>query len=210
MANPTPHTIKLQNCKCIRHTTISLLTETLNIKYGSNGTGKSTIAQALKLYTEQQNPESRVDWETMRPYGVDPRNDTAAPAVTASSFKKVEVFDENYANRFVFKAPEDITDDSYGVLVTDRECELLENEIRGELQELVEAFESQEYISSFQEQLNSSPFVFTLTKQESFRKNTDFGELVAGVGCFRNPSDILTPFRVYYSGGFVTTSKWAK
>ena len=35
--------IRVKNCNCISDATIEIVEKSLNIKYGSNGTGKSTI-----------------------------------------------------------------------------------------------------------------------------------------------------------------------
>ena len=44
-------TIEINNCNCIKSADIKLEEGTLNIKYGSNGTGKSTISKAVFLKT---------------------------------------------------------------------------------------------------------------------------------------------------------------
>lgn len=39
--------IKIKNCNCISDADIYLEENSLNIKYGSNGTGKSTVCKAI-------------------------------------------------------------------------------------------------------------------------------------------------------------------
>lgn len=39
--------IRVKNCNCISDATIEIVEKSLNIKYGSNGTGKSTISEAI-------------------------------------------------------------------------------------------------------------------------------------------------------------------
>ena len=46
------HTITIRNCNNIRTADISLAECTLNIKFGYNGTGKSTISEAIRLKME--------------------------------------------------------------------------------------------------------------------------------------------------------------
>ena len=48
----TEHTIKIRNCNNIRKADISLMEGTLNIKFGYNGTGKSSISEAIRLKME--------------------------------------------------------------------------------------------------------------------------------------------------------------
>lgn len=39
--------IKIMNCNCIKEAEIEIEEYALNIKYGANGTGKSTISKAI-------------------------------------------------------------------------------------------------------------------------------------------------------------------
>ena len=48
----TDYNVTIRNCNSIGETTITLRPASLNIKYGPNGIGKSTIARALTLRTE--------------------------------------------------------------------------------------------------------------------------------------------------------------
>lgn len=45
--------IRVKNCNCISDATIEIVEKSLNIKYGSNGTGKSTISEAI--YAQANN-----------------------------------------------------------------------------------------------------------------------------------------------------------
>ena len=42
--------IRVKNCNCISDATIEIVEKSLNIKYGSNGTGKSTISKAIEAF----------------------------------------------------------------------------------------------------------------------------------------------------------------
>ncbi len=46
------HIILIKNCNNIQSAEISLSENTLNIKFGYNGTGKSTIGEAIRLKME--------------------------------------------------------------------------------------------------------------------------------------------------------------
>lgn len=37
----------IRNCNCIKNAEIEIVENTLNIKYGLNGTGKTTISEAI-------------------------------------------------------------------------------------------------------------------------------------------------------------------
>lgn len=50
--------IRVKNCNCISDATIEIVEKSLNIKYGSNGTGKSTISEAI--YAQANNETDRL------------------------------------------------------------------------------------------------------------------------------------------------------
>ena len=50
--------IRVKNCNCISDATIEIVEKSLNIKYGSNGTGKSTISEAI--YAQANNGTDRL------------------------------------------------------------------------------------------------------------------------------------------------------
>lgn len=59
--------IRVKNCNCISDATIEIVEKSLNIKYGSNGTGKSTISEAI--YAQANNETDRL--KDFKPYAVD-------------------------------------------------------------------------------------------------------------------------------------------
>lgn len=66
--------IRVKNCNCISDATIEIVEKSLNIKYGSNGTGKSTISEAI--YAQANNETDRL--KDFKPYG---SNDNSQPTV---------------------------------------------------------------------------------------------------------------------------------
>ena len=64
--------IRVKNCNCISDATIEIVEKSLNIKYGSNGTGKSTISEAI--YAQANNETDRL--KDFKPYG---SNDNSQP-----------------------------------------------------------------------------------------------------------------------------------
>lgn len=87
--------IKIMNCNCIDDAEISIKANTLNIKYGLNGTGKSSISKAI-LYSSNQDTE---ELAKLKPY-----NSNEEPNIENCGFKKVRLFDESYVNRYLFES----------------------------------------------------------------------------------------------------------
>ena len=88
--------IRVKNCNCISDATIEIVEKSLNIKYGSNGTGKSTISEAI--YAQANNETDRL--KDFKPYG---SNDNSQPTVDNPYFHVVKVFNEDYVIPICFK-----------------------------------------------------------------------------------------------------------
>lgn len=91
--------IKIQNCNCIRNADITITKNSLNIKYGVNGTGKSTIGLALSLAVESA-PDKLME---LCPYGVDKSKEEELPKVLSLPYHSVKVFNEDYVRGYLFQ-----------------------------------------------------------------------------------------------------------
>lgn len=124
--------IHVKNCKCINDASIKVVEHALNIKYGCNGTGKSTISEAISVGV------SGKAWpQDIIPYGSD---ESAVPEVKTDGFNSVMVFDEEYINRFLIKG-DGFYEDPYRVLLRSPECEELAHEIDEKLSDLQGMFQ---------------------------------------------------------------------
>ena len=109
--------IRVKNCNCISDATIEIVEKSLNIKYGSNGTGKSTISEAI--YAQANNETDRL--KDFKPYG---SNDNSQPTVDNPYFHVVKVFNEDYVNSYLFQGDE-FLDDSFQVFLKSDKCDSL-------------------------------------------------------------------------------------
>ena len=97
-------TAVIKNCNNIKKGEISWQPHSLNIKYGINGTGKSTIAKAIISQSDSSEAVHNIGYklESLRPYG--PLEHDDKPEINISnSVGKALVFNENYVSRFLFK-----------------------------------------------------------------------------------------------------------
>lgn len=120
--------IRVKNCNCISDATIEIVEKSLNIKYGSNGTGKSTISEAI--YAQANNETDRL--KDLKPYGSD---DNSQPTVDNPYFHVVKVFNEDYVNSYLFQGDE-FLDDSFQVFLKSDKCDSLAAQIERMLEEL--------------------------------------------------------------------------
>ena len=101
--------IEIKNCNSIDYANISIKENTLNIKYGINGTGKTTISKAIQYATRDDRDEL---FNILIPFK-HRKNQTEdnIPKVSGiDNFKTVLLFNEEYVNNFVFLEDEILKD----------------------------------------------------------------------------------------------------
>ena len=85
--------IAIENCNNISKGVISLEEEKLNIRYGMNGTGKSTLSTAISLFSQGK------PMDDLKPFGSD---DEIIPTISIDGdIQGVRVFNEEFVNNMV-------------------------------------------------------------------------------------------------------------
>ena len=116
--------IKIKNCNCISEAEIYLEENSLNIKYGSNGTGKSTVCKAI--FAKANNNTEKMS--ELCPYGTAKNDEEHQPNVSDIPYVNVKVFDETYVNSYLFQDTS-FLENSYKVFLSSDKCEQLKEEI---------------------------------------------------------------------------------
>ena len=119
--------IILKTCNSIDETKIELHSDTLNIKYGMNGIGKSTIVRAIELATNNEDS----DLSDLMPFKYIGKadKDRAIPSIEGlDSISSVSVFNEDYVNQFVFKQDE-VVKNSFEIFMKTKEYDQKMEEI---------------------------------------------------------------------------------
>lgn len=194
--------IKLKNCNCIKEAEIEIEEGALNIKYGSNGTGKSTISKAIYYKTHNNDDEL----QSLQPYDTE---DGQMPDVECSSFSKVKVFDESYVNSYLFEERSFLSN-SYQVFLRSTECDKLTADIEVLLSELQGVFRNNETIQNLRVFL---PQYFEAVKYNdgAIPKRGGIGEFIKGNGGGFEKYNELIPYKPFYENrDMATVSKWAK
>ena len=197
--------IKIKNCNCISDAEIYLEENSLNIKYGSNGTGKSTVCKAI--FAKANRSVERMN--ELRPYGIEENDEEHQPDVSDIPYSNVKVFDENYVNSYLFQDAS-FLENSFKVFLRSDECEQLKEEINILLASLQGVFEENEEIKNLREFL---PKYFDTIKfsDGKIQKKGGVGEFLRGNGSgFENYDEIksYSPFFEHRDMG--TVAKWAK
>jgi len=91
----------IKNCTSIDFASIKVKKNTLNIKYGHNGLGKSSIARAI--YSAVKNDGALEDLKPFKYRGIEENN----PEVLGhESIRSILLFDERYVTQFAFQRDE--------------------------------------------------------------------------------------------------------
>lgn len=158
--------ISIENCNSIDFADISLLEGRLNIKYGPNGIGKSTIAKAMVSQIRQDGT-----LDVLTPFKRRGKDKQAKPKVDgATLLKSALVFDEDYVNQFVFKQDE-VVKNSFDIFIKTPEYLASMNEIEKLLEGIAKAFSSNPEIEQTTKDLKELRDAFGTSKTGAIPKN---------------------------------------
>jgi ABC-type cobalamin/Fe3+-siderophores transport system ATPase subunit len=172
---PADYQIRIKDCNSIGEANISLRRSSLNIKYGPNGLGKSTIARALTLRTEGGNLDE------LTPFKYRAKADGPRPVVEgAEEINSVLTFNDAYVSQFVFQ-PDEVLKNSFEIFINTDDYKQGLEQIESMFQSLKETFAQQtefnEALISFTELRDA----FNVTKTGVVAK-TSRGFKALGVG----------------------------
>lgn len=170
--------VTIQNCNSITDARITLRRSALNIKYGANGVGKSTIARSLMLRSEEDGA-----LDELIPFKYRNDSSTTSPSVTgAESINKVLVFDDNYVSQFVFQRNE-VLKDSFEIFINTPEYQAGNEQIESLFEALKDTFTNQKDFDRALEAFTDLHSAFAVTKTGSISKSSrGFKAISMGVG----------------------------
>lgn len=133
--------VEIKNCNNIESGKIEIKENFLNIKYGINGTGKSTIAKGVVLTVSDKKNLTNTIAELTPFKHFDESAAGEIPALAKpevlgiDGIKHIKVFDEKYINDFVFQ-PDELIKGSFEVFIRDDAYEKGMNEIDGRVEKI--------------------------------------------------------------------------
>ena len=151
--------IQIKNCNSIDSADITIAQNKLNIRYGVNGTGKSTIAKCLALKSKNE------DLNGLCPFKHRSSNDAATKPVIqgAESFSTVMVFNEEYVNQFIFQQDEVIAN-SFNIFVRTPEYEARLAAIEGHTSGIKDSFKDSDALNKLITDLQTLSAAFGKSK----------------------------------------------
>lgn len=178
--------INLKRCNNIENGNVSIQKENLNIKYAVNGTGKSTIAKAIKLYKTDKDIEKNEENTLLelKPFKYRKDKDNNPLVEGVESISKVSIFNEDYINKFVF-LPDELLKNSVEVFIIDEKYEKGMKDINDKIKDVEETFKKDEELEDLLIDLSELYKCFgtskNISKASSIVKGTNIGNKVKNV-----------------------------
>lgn len=173
---PSDYAITITDCNSITEARITLRRGSLNIKYGPNGIGKSTIAHALVL-----NAEGDDALRNLMPFKYRQGDSAKAPAVVgAEEIKSALVFDEHYVSQFVFQ-PDEVVKNSFEIFIKTPEYQAGIQALETIFEDLKQLFVENKPLDDVIASLTELCDAFTVTKSGGIAR-TSKGFKALGMG----------------------------
>lgn len=162
----TVHNLIIANCNSIDRAEISLSSSCLNIKYGPNGIGKSTLAKAIEASMKGEGLSA------LLPFKHRSSEKPPSPSVSgAEAFQKLCVFNEDYVSQFVFQQDE-VVRNSFNIFVRTADYDQAMDDLNALLEGVRKAFSSNEGIDQALKDLGEIKDAISLTSKGEISKSS--------------------------------------
>lgn len=191
-------TIKIQNCNNITSGEIKIYADKLNILFGRNGTGKSTIARSIFL-ASQGKPLTE-----LAPYGS--VGEKSSPSIEGLETGGVAIFDDDYVNQYVYQ-PDTLIKDAFEVLIRSKEYDEAKNNIDDTLANIRTTITGRQKIIDLQKQIGVLIDTIKFTSNNKIAKRGGAKGILEGKGAYFKPPEELNELKPFFEED--TVSKWA-
>lgn len=200
-----PIMINIENCNNIDIGKIEIIPKYLNIKYGINGTGKSTIANSIRYCIEDSKNGSNTlnNLKSFKNYN----NDIEPKVEIQGDIKEVLIFNDEYIEKHVF-LENDLIENSFEILICDETYEKNRENINTYIDQLRKFFHNNEALEDMIQNLEALNKAFGTSKKIS--KSSPFFKAL-GEGNNINPDNIPEELKSY--SDFIISennNNWAK
>lgn len=198
--------IEIKNCNSIDYANISIKENTLNIKYGINGTGKTTISKAIQYATRDDRDEL---FNILIPFK-HRKNQTEdnIPKVSGiDNFKTVLLFNEEYVNNFVFLEDE-ILKDSFEVFLKNEKFDKAMNEIEMLINDVSLLFKDDQQLNELIKCLRDLSLCFGKSTKNGYSAASSVGKGLKDGNKIVNIPEELKVYKDYLNSA--DNSKWLK
>lgn len=190
--------ISIKNCNNITSGELSLCDDKLNILFGRNGTGKSTIARAV--YLKSQGKELT----ELSPYGS--ASTSTTPSIDGVADGGIAIFDDNYVSQYVYQ-PDSLIKDAFEVLIRSPEYDDTKKNIDDALGKIRTTITERQGIAELRSQIGALIDTIKFTSGNKIAKWGGVKGILEGKGAYFNPHPELGDLKPFLEGD--TVSKWA-
>ena len=170
--------VNLSNCNNITCGSIDIYHNKLNIKFGLNGTGKSTVAKAIRYCHDPIKLNSLTTYSSYE----------KASVVMDSNFDNIMVFDENFVNQVAFQKNK-LVPNAFNVFLKTPEYEERKAKVDTRLKNLHSVFEDDSIIS-LRDELQAISSQFTFGKNGNLNKRGVFSSLISKGNLYQIPDEL--------------------
>lgn len=207
-------TAEISNCNNISSGKVFWEKGKLNIKYGLNGTGKTTIGKAVIASSKIKSELHHVEYtlESLRPYGTEDDESKKPSVIISEDVGKVAVFNEDYVSSFLF-TDAGLMSDAFSIFVKPEGYEDRIEEINGLMKALPGTFSEIPELDTLLESLGKLIGEYGraqngIGKSAGFYKALYEGnkldnipEDLSGYSGYLKPNDKLAPWLKWQSDG---------
>lgn len=198
----TYYQITIENCNSIDKAEISIKKNSLNIKYGPNGLGKSTIAKAIVSQARNNGT-----LETLMPFKGRGKEGASEPKVSGiRELSSALVFDEEFVNQFAFQK-EEVLKNSFDIFIKTPEYDEAMKEIEELFIGIKKAFAADPEIEKTTKDLKDLRDAFGKSNKDgSISKSSKVLKAFGSGNKIDNIPDNLTPYELFIKSS--SPSKW--
>jgi energy-coupling factor transporter ATP-binding protein EcfA2 len=192
------YAIQIKNCNNIVIGEIGIHAEKLNILFGCNGTGKSTVARAINLVSQ------RKALTELAPYGVNSSENP--PTLEGAVFDSIAIFDEEYVGQYVYQ-PDTLIKDTFEILIRSKEYDIAKKNIDEALSKIRSTITGRQEIIDLQNQIGMLIDAVKFTSGSKIAKRGGIKGILEGKGAYFSPPAELNELKPFFEDDIV--SKWA-
>lgn len=190
--------IRIRNCNNITSGEMSICANKLNILFGRNGTGKSTIARAVSLASQKKALSE------FAPYGLSSNDVT--PSIEGVDFDSIAIFDDEYVSQYVYQ-PGTLIKDTFEILIRSKEYDEAKKNIDEALSKIKTTITGCQEIINLQQQIGVLLDTIKFTSGNKIAKRGGAKGVLEGKGAYFNPPAELNELKPFFEED--TVSKWA-
>jgi energy-coupling factor transporter ATP-binding protein EcfA2 len=172
--------VNISNCNNIRSGNIKIAKDKLNIKYGINGTGKTTISRTI---SNANSTDKMKELQTY--YSDDPAQVSIVPC-----FNNILTFDESFVNQIVFKENNEVIENSFEIFIKTPTYDARKSKLDVHLSELKKLMEQDTEITALRDSLTNLYGKFTITSTVKLSKKGALGSILSSNNLFNIPQEL--------------------